>query len=259
MTKGPFSVEVVLGPAELARAGAKVFETGAQATLKERSLFTVALSGGTTPQRLYQTLASDRLKKELPWEKVHFFWSDERNVAADQPRSNFHMVWAAMLSHLPIPESNIHRIRTELQTPQAAAEDYESTLRSFFKLSGVSEKPRFDLVFLGLGPDGHTASLFPDGQPSVSIAQKDPNRLVFAPWVNHLGDYRISLTPGVLNEASRVIFLVSGKEKAPILAAVLEGDESGLVYPAQSIQPVHGKLTWLVDQAAASALKKGGF
>lgn len=248
-------LEVLRDGEELAQVAASLFAKLAIASVKSQSRFTVVLSGGNTPRPLYERLAVAHFAKDLPWDKIHFFWGDERNVPSDSFESNFHMAWTAMLSPLSISEKNIHRVRTELQSPTAVAEDYENTLRSFFRLKYASERPRFDLVLLGLGSDGHTASLFPDGQPSTAITQEDPNRLVIASWVPHLNEYRISMTPTAFNQADQVIFLASGSEKAEITARVMEANELGVSYPAQAIRPVNGKITWLIDRGAASLLK----
>jgi 6-phosphogluconolactonase len=170
----------------------------------------------------------------------------------DNPESNFHLAWTTMLLPLSIPNSNIHRIRTELKDPQLIARDYENTIRSYFDLKKQSDKPRFDLVLLGLGLDGHTASLFPDGTPGASIKNQDTDRLVIAPWISHLKEFRFSLTPSALNQADQVIFLISGSRKAEIFANVLEKKAD---YPAQRIEPVGGRLTWLVDEQAARLLR----
>jgi 6-phosphogluconolactonase len=253
--KSHFEVKIVKDDQELEHVGAEMFANYARTALKSRSLFTVVLSGGSTPRPLYERLAKEQVNMGLPWEKIHFFWSDERNVDPSDSESNFHMAWESMLCHLSISENNIHRIRTELLDPRLVAEDYENTIRSFFGLKNISEKPHFDLSFLGLGSDGHTASLFPEGQPNFSVSKEKPNRLVIAPWVPHLNDFRISLTPNALNGSRNIIFLVSGTEKASLLATVLEGEKSGHVaYPAQAIQPTEGRLTWLVDKSAAEFL-----
>ena len=260
-----FNLEIAQDEQELGRIGAQMFTDLARVAFKRRSLFTVVLSGGNTPRPVYETLATKGFKEKLPWDKIHFFWGDERNVPSDDPESNFRMVWVAMLSKLSIPNENIHRIRTELQSPQLAAQDYENTIRDFFNLKNLSDKPRFDLGFLGLGTDGHTASLFLDGFPNglsskqdTSVSPGESNRLVIAPWVSHLHDFRISLTRLALNHSDQIIFLVSGTEKASILKKILDDGAEGLSYPAKAIYPNHGKLTWLVDRRAATSLKVGG-
>jgi 6-phosphogluconolactonase len=248
--------------ADLGRTGAEMFYRFSSSALKASSQFSVVLSGGNTPRNLYKTLATGRFKRDIPWEKVHFFWGDERNVSPESPDSNFHMAFETMLDPLSISKENIHRFRTELENPKRVAEDYENEIRSYFGLRDRSEKPHFDLVLLGLGADGHTASLFPDGKPGISIRKEDPECLVIAPWVPSLGEFRFSLTPAALNSSDEVIFLVSGREKPDILAKVIslrdregEGSASEETYPVQAICPARGGLVWLVESQAATRLK----
>jgi 6-phosphogluconolactonase len=184
------------------------------------------------------------------WDKVHLFWGDERHVPPEHQDSNYRMVKETLLSQIPIPPEHIHRIRGEFSNASEAADHYERELQGHFHLQ-AGEKPRFDMVLLGMGPDGHTASLFP-GTTAVS----ETTRLVTAPWVEKFGTYRITLTAPVLNEAANVVFLVCGKDKAETLRLVLESENQIDNYPAQLIRPVQGHLLWLVDQAAASALTK---
>jgi 6-phosphogluconolactonase len=214
----------------------------------ERGRFTLALSGGSTPEKLYTLLATNA-RASLPWDKVFFFWGDERHVPPDHTDSNYRMAEAAMLSRIPIPPSNVFRVPTENPDAAAAAEAYEQTLCKFFALE-PGQVPRFDLILLGMGPDGHTASLFPD-----TPALREKSRLVVANWVEKLKASRITFTLPVLNAARRVIFLVSGTDKAAALRAVLEGDAPGEQYPAKLVRPTDGKLIWFVDRAAASELR----
>jgi 6-phosphogluconolactonase len=257
MRKITVDVEIVENPKELARMGAELFVNYAKTVLIEKSKFTVVLSGGETPRPLYERLATDPLSRNLPWEKIHFFWGDERNVPIDHPDSNFHMALTAMLSRLPIPEENIHRVRTELKDPAVITEQYEKMIREFFNLKRPEDVPHFDLTFLGLGKEGHTASLFPDGNLSVSVRKEDAHSLVIAPWISHLGEFRFSLTPRAINSSAQIVFLVSGDEKASIIRDVIEGDQENLNTPAQTIQPLSGNLLWLIDKAAAHLLKVG--
>ena len=212
----------------------------------ERGRFTWALSGGSTPRDLYRLLASDGYRDRMPWNAIHFFWGDERHVPPDHPDSNFHMTREAMLDAVPVPPGNVHRVPAEEPDASRAAAEYESTLRSFFGLA-QGEWPRFDLILLGLGKDGHTASLFPGGD-----AVNERERLVVAPWVEAQQTFRVTLTPPVLNHARRSMFLVSGEEKAEALCAVLEGAREPERYPAQI---VGGNVSWRVDRAAARLLK----
>ena len=212
----------------------------------ERGRFTWALSGGSTPRDLYRLLASDGYRDRMPWNAIHFFWGDERHVPPDHPDSNFHMTREAMLDAVPVPPGNVHRVPAEEPDASRAAAEYESTLRSFFGLA-QGEWPRFDLILLGLGKDGHTASLFPGGD-----AVNERERLVVAPWVEAQQTFRVTLTPPVLNHARRSMFLVSGEEKAEALRAVLEGPREPERYPAQIVE---GNRLWMVDRSAARLLK----
>ena len=211
----------------------------------------MALSGGSTPKKMFAMLANDAaLRNRMPWSRVHFFWGDERHVPPDHTDSNFRMTNEVMLSRVPVPPENIHRIRAENPDAGKAAEDYEQELREFFML-GPEQLPPFDCVFLGMGTDGHTASLFPGTK-----ALQERKRLVVPNWVDKFQSYRITLTPPVLNNADLVIFLVSGEEKAQPLRTVLEGQKQPDRLPSQLIEPTHGKLLWLVDRAAAGLLKR---
>ena len=211
----------------------------------------MALSGGSTPKKMFAVLANDAaLRNRMPWGRVHFFWGDERHVPPDHTDSNFRMTNEVMLSRVPVPPENIHRIRAENPDAGKAAEDYEQELREFFKL-GTEQLPPFDCVFLGMGLDGHTASLFPGTK-----ALQERKRLVVPNWVDKFQSYRITLTPPVLNNADLVIFLVSGEEKAQPLRTVLDGQKQPDRLPSQLIEPTHGKLLWLVDRAAAGLFKR---
>jgi 6-phosphogluconolactonase len=232
--------------AALSRAAADEFARAAEEAAAARGRFTVALAGGTTPRGIYALLATDELAgtRKLPWPKCQIFFGDERPVRPDQPDSNFRMAREALLGKVPIPLDNIHRIRAELYA-QMAAEDYEDTLRSVFGLR-PGAWPRFDLIMLGLGADGHTASLFPNTE-----ALKETSRLVAPNRVPSLKSHRITLTLPVLNAAAEVMFVVSGAEKARTLSQVLDHAPSGQSFPAQSVRPQSGRLLWLVDEAAA--------
>ena len=236
----------------LSRAAAQEFVARAREAVQARGLFTVVLSGGSTPRTLYSLLADDpQLRGEVAWDKVHFFFSDERHVPSDHPDNNYRMVYRALLSKIPAPPSNAHRMATELVDAAAVADYCEQRLLEFFPL-GPQAFPRFDLVLLGLGSDGHTASLFPG-----SAALKETKRLVVAAWVEALQAWRITLTLPVLNNASEVAFLVSGEEKTEALRNVLEGPADPGRWPAQAIQPVGGSRLFFVDQAAAKGLGAG--
>src|SRR6185295_5311122 len=242
-------VRVFSNAAELARGAADEISFRIQETLRESGRFTWALSGGSTPRALYRLLASEPYRERLPWRAIHFFWGDERHVPPDHAESNFRMAREAMLDAVPVPAENIHRIAGEEPDTVRAAKLYEDELRSFFALA-PGEWPRFDLVLLGLGKDGHTASLFPG-----SAAVRERERLVVAPWVEAQRAFRITLTPPVLSHARRTLFLISGAEKATALQAVLAGEREPDRYPAQAVK---GNRLWLVDREAARLLRSGG-
>lgn len=222
-------------PAEVARAAAQHW-----INLNPQS---VALSGGSTPRVLYELLSDPRepFRAQIAWDKTHFFFSDERHVPPDHPDSNYRMVNEAMFSRVPVPQQNVHRIPGERPMAEDAAKTYETDLRKFFG----EAIPAFDLILLGLGEDGHTASLFPH-----SPALKETERLVVAPWVEKFNAYRISLTLPVLNNGKSTVFLVTGAAKAEILSEVVKNNKTDL-YPVQAISPTNGAVSWLVDKAAA--------
>jgi len=239
-------------PQELFEAAAEEVVHRAQSAVAERGRFTIALSGGSTPKGLYTLLASSA-SASLPWDRMFFFWSDERHVPPTDPDSNYRMTNEAMLSKVSVPAGNIFRVPAENPDAAAAAAAYEQTIRKFFALeAGASESkeaPRFDLILLGLGPDGHTASLFPE-----TAALQERSRLVVANWVEKLKTHRITFTVPLLNAARAVAFLVSGTDKAPALHEVLEGSAPAEQYPSKLVHPEDGKLIWFVDKAAASGL-----
>jgi 6-phosphogluconolactonase len=205
----------------------------------------VALSGGSTPRSLYGLLAQNH---SLPWDKIYFFFGDERHVPPDSPESNYRMARESLFSKIPTPDANVFRIPAEKQDASEAAKAYEQTLRQVFNIPAKGF-PRFDMVLLGMGPDGHTASLFPE-----SSALQEKARWVVSNWVDKFKTDRITLTLPVLNNAAVVMFLVSGQDKAQPLKEVLEGKEFGELYPSKLIQPVDGELLWMVDRAAGAQL-----
>ena len=244
-------IHIVENAEAVSRTAAEMMVSLALKKVKSKISFTVALSGGSTPKNMFAILANDAaLRSQMPWDRVHFFWGDERHVPPDHTDSNYRMTNEAMLSRVPVPPENIHRIRAENPDAGKAADDYEQELRGFFKLE-AEQLPPFDCVFLGMGPDGHTASLFPGTK-----ALDERQRLVVSNWVDKFQSYRITMTTPVLNNADIVIFLVSGEEKAEPLREVLEGEKQTDMFPAQLIKPTHGKLLWLVDQAAARQLRE---
>jgi 6-phosphogluconolactonase len=241
------AIQIVSNADELTRAAAAAFVERAARAVQARGIFSVALSGGTTPRSIYSLLASDAsMRARVPWERTHFFWGDERHVPPDHADSNYRMACEAMLVKVPVPAANIHRIKGEYADARSAADEYEADLREFFKLA-PHELPRFDLVLLGMGQDGHTASLFPG-----TDALGERTRLVVANWVEKFKAFRITMTLPVLNNAASVIFFVSGAEKAAVLRDVLEGERGR--FPSQLIHPADGGLLWLVDAGAAGLL-----
>ncbi len=243
-------IQILENSEELSRRAAEEFVRLAEEAAQAEGRFAVALSGGSTPKSLYSLLASetDSFRARLPWDKIHFFWGDERHVSPDHPESNYRMVHEAMLSKAPVPPENVHRIEAEERDAGKAADGYEKELREFFRL-GAGQLPRFDLVLLGLGPDGHTASLFPGTE-----VIHEQRRRVAASWVEKFSAYRITLTAPVLSNAACVIFLVSGAGKAETLRNVLQGEDRPERLPAQLIRPARGRLLWLVDREAARLL-----
>jgi 6-phosphogluconolactonase len=230
----------------IAQTAAAEFLEAAQKAVREKNSFSVALAGGSTPEALYGLLASNPLlQAKVPWDKIQFFFGDERHVPPDHVDSNFRMASEAMFSKAPVQPQQVHRIHGENANAAEAAEEYERELRAALQLK-TGELPRFDLVLLGMGPEGHTASLFPGTK-----ALNEEQRLVAGNWVGKLYTERITLTPPVL---VRVMFLVHGAEKAPALKAVLEGPYEPDQLPAQIIHPANGSVLWLVDPTAASML-----
>lgn len=238
-------------PAALADAAAHYFVKTAQAAIEERGRFAVALAGGSTPKAMLVRLAQPDLIKQLDWLVTHIFWGDERAVPPDHMDSNYRMAREALLDHTPLPAANINRIHGELE-PATAATNYEDILRTYFALSPAQKadaQPRFDLVFLGMGDDGHTASLFPGAE-----AIQEQQQWVSAYHVDKLASWRMTLTPVVLNAAARVVFLVTGEGKANRLRQVLYGPYQPHILPAQIISPKDGRLLWFIDEAAAGSL-----
>lgn len=234
----------------LAEAAAAVFAGEVREAFRSRGRCAVALAGGSTPRSTYRILG-ETYRSSVPWERLDLFWGDERLVPPDHPDSNEGMVRDELIERLSIPEANIHPVRTLLGSAREAADDYQAELRAFFNLAGA-ELPRFDLVLLGLGEDGHTASLMPGSE-----AVGERGRLVSVCALEHLEHPRVTLTLPVLNAARRVVFLVSGQRKAEILWRVLEGPPQPDELPAQAVRPDDGAAWWLVDRDAASRLTDG--
>lgn len=245
------SIEVLATAADLFHAAAEEVVRAGRAAIGAQGRFTVALSGGSTPKGLYSLLASKYA--DFAWNRVFLFFGDERHVAPTDPESNYRMVKESLLTRIAIPAENVFRVPADNPDASAAAADYEGQLRHFFQLrpsDRPGEFPRFDLILLGMGPDGHTASLFPD-----SPALDEQSRLVVANWVAKFNTHRITFTFPVLNRAAEVIFLASGADKAEILHQVLEGKNTPPL-PSQRVQPTDGKLLWMLDEAAAAKLTR---
>jgi 6-phosphogluconolactonase len=244
-------VRVLPNAEALFRAAAEEFARIAAEASRVRGAFSVAFSGGSTPKGLYRLLASDPdLKAAVPWDKTHVFWGDERHVPPDHPDSNYRMANETLLSKVPIPSTSIHRIAGEEPDAARAAAEYEEDLRRHFRLAS-GELPRFDLVLLGLGPEAHTASLFPG-----TAALEETKRLAVSTWIAKLSTDRITLTVPVFNAAANVAFLVAGEDKAVPLKSVLEGPYEPRQLPAQLIRPASGRLLVFADAAAARLLRK---
>lgn len=242
-------IETLSDPGQLAEAAARHFARAATRALRNFGEFAVALSGGSTPRAAFERIAGLTAADGLEWEKVQFFWGDERCVPPEHAQSNFGLARQSLLDRLDIRPQNIHRIPGELE-PHTAAQAYESDLRSALsaRVDQGIDLPRFDLILLGLGLDGHTASLFPGSAALTEylrwvLAQQAPDK-----------SWRLTLTLPVINAAAEVLFLVSGREKAQILRRVLRGTEDLRALPAQAVRPAGGDVIWLVDAPAASLI-----
>lgn len=235
---------------ELINAVANSFVKLASESIDQKGSFCVALSGGNTPKALFSKLVSihESNNNAIVWEKIHFFWGDERYVPKTDEQSNYKMTVDYLLSKVPVPDANIFAVPTEEANAMITADAYTQTLRTYFKLADEGE-PQFDLALLGMGPDGHCASLFPHS-PVVNAyvnAEAEKGTLVVANWVEKFTMFRITLTPPVINNASNIIFLVTGAEKKAALKEVLHGDYNPLEYPSQLIHPTRGHLQFHVS------------
>src|SRR5467141_415373 len=236
----------------IAKRAAQEFLQAATSAVAERHSFSVALAGGSTPKALYSLLASDAgLRAQLPWDKMHLYFGDERNVAPEHPDSNFRMATETLISKSPLKPDQVTRIKGEYPDADRAALEYEKALREYFKLKN-GEYPRFDLLLAGMGNEGHTLSLFPGTK-----ALHADGRIVVSNWIGKLCTERITLTGPAASNAAQIIFMVTGADKAPALKAVLEGPFEPDQLPAQLLQPQNGKLLWLVDTTAGSMLTSG--
>ena len=249
----PRRVEATLNISEshgaVAQSAAAYFAAHVLKAVAARGVARVAISGGSTPKQVFALLAdsSQRFITDIPWQQVQLFWVDERCVPPTDPDSNYGMTSHAMLDHLPLPAANIHRMEGELD-PEEAASRYESEIRNTFKLEGA-ETPTFDLILLGIGPDGHTASLFPH-----SAGLNEMARIVIANFAPEKQVWRLTLTWPVITQGREVAFLIEGKDKAEIVKTVFSGPYEPEQYPAQLIRPASGKLTLLMDAGAAAQL-----
>jgi 6-phosphogluconolactonase len=237
-------------PEALFAGAAALVARQAAAAVSARGRFLLAISGGSTPLPLFRRLASTPYREELPWSQTHIFWADERLVPPEDEASNYGQAWSVWLSHVPLPPENIHRVDSALD-PAAAAGDYANELRALAGPPPGPAWPRFDLVLLGLGADGHTASLFP-GSPGATSTEAP----VVPVWAEY-GDRpaaRVTLTPPVFNSARHILFLVQGKDKAPAVAQTIARDGDPHQLPALRIWPDQGQLSWFVDREAASLL-----
>ncbi len=253
-------LDIVADRAALARDAAQRFVTLVHESITAHGRFAVALSGGSTPRDLYALLASPEFSTQIDWSRVHFFWGDERAVPPSDHESNYRMASETLLSRVKPPAQNIHRILAE-QEPAHAARAYEEALRSFLEPQGIpgaqrkiselfaGDLPRFDLILLGLGANGHTASLFPHTQLLHETA-----RWVAAAYIDEVKMWRITLTAPVINAAANILWLVAGADKAAMVHAVLRGDYRPDEVPAQLIRPTRGQVVWLLDRAAASQI-----
>jgi 6-phosphogluconolactonase len=242
-------IHILPDAAAIARRAAQEILRSATSAVAERGSFTLVLAGGSTPKTLYQLLVDDAaLRVQLPWDKMVLLFGDERHVPPDHPDSNFRMATDTMISKAPLKPEQVLRIKGEYPDADRAAHEYEQGLRTRFKLR-EGQLPRFDVVLLGMGNEGHTLSLFPGTK-----ALHPDHRLVVRNWVGKLYTERITMTAPVVNNAAQIIFMVTGADKAPALKAVLEGPCEPEQLPSQLIQPRNGKLQWFVDTAAGGML-----
>ena len=232
-----------------AHAAAAQFVAAAEKAVTARGRFSVALSGGNTPRDVYRLLASEEYAPMVEWQRTHVFWGDERAVPLNDPENNGRMARETLLDHVHIPVNNIHRIQSQLP-PKEAAQEYEKTLHDYFGARGL-DLPRFDLLLLGLGAEGHTASLFPHEAP---LSERE--RWVVAYYVEPVKMWRITLTPPALNAASKVMFLVAGEEKAQAVKQILSEPKQPDLYPAQIIDPPQGQVLWILDRPAGALLSQ---
>jgi 6-phosphogluconolactonase len=234
----------------VSRAGAEFIVSAYERAINRHGYFSLVLSGGNTPKKMYELLADEYYSGQIDWSKVYIFWGDERAVPPTDEQNNYHMARIALLDKVNIPAENIHRIHSE-SSPAAAAVRYEDTLSKFFEAHEGNSEVRFDLVLLGIGPDAHMASLYP-GNPALNEA----DRLVVEAYIPKLDAWRITLTPRAFHQSYEVLFVVSGHNKATAIKQVLEGPLAPYEYPAQFINPNETEVTWLLDEAAGRLLSE---
>ena len=242
------AVRIVVDSRTLAEAAAELLIATVNDAIASRGRAVVSLAGGSTPRQMGELLTTEPYHSRIDWSRLHVFWGDERWVPLEHPECNAGEAKRGFLDEVGIPDANVHHYRTDFDDPQAAARDYEDQLRSVF---GVETPPRFDLIFLGIGNDGHTASLFPNAD-----AINEKRGWVIAYKVEKLDAVRLTLTPPVLNAARRVVFVVAGSGKAHMLHTILDGGIDVDLLPAQIVRPTDGELIWLVDRAAADLLER---
>lgn len=257
MTKNQ-EIKIFPIPHDLFDFAANDFMQRAVAAVRDKGVFSVVLSGGNTPKLFFDTLTNvDYDKKTIPWQQIHFFFGDERYVSPETKESNYHMAYEYLFSKMPVNKKNIYRIPTEFPDPNDAAKHYEQTLRKVFNIKDKAS-PQFDLVYLGLGDDAHTASLMPFSEIVTRYSDKvlsdEDGQLVASLWVPELHMYRITLTPTAINNSMNIIFLVTGANKETAVRNVLKGPSDPKRYPAQLIHCMHGKTIWYLDQLAAGKL-----
>ena len=244
-------IEIVKDADAAAEHAAEIFVETANAAIAERGRFNVSLSGGSTPKKLYKLLATPQFFERLDAANIYLFFGDERNVPADDDRSNYRMVREAFIEPANFPAENVFRWLTESASPDETASKYQDTLKAEFELHGETHLPVFDLILLGLGDDCHTASLFPH-----SRAISEMERLATANFVDKFNEYRLTMTFPVINAARNVIFIATGKEKADAVFEVIKGDIDVISRPAQSVAPINGGLKWILDEAAAKRISR---
>jgi 6-phosphogluconolactonase len=240
----PSNLKIFPAPEALSEAATVFILELANTCVRKNGRFSIALSGGSTPEKLFKLFAESPYREQMPWRQSFFFWGDERCVPLDDPQNNAHQAHQLLFDKIEIPLSNVVRILTNLP-PTAAADAYEEHLKKHFG----EEPPRFDLILLGMGDDGHTASLF----PGTDVLQEE-TRMVKEVYVEKVEMHRVTMTAPLINLAHQIVFLVTGAGKAKMLKTVLQGERQPELYPAQLIEPVDGELIWMVDEAAAALL-----